>query len=52
MRILAFDIGGTDIKCGILENGAMTSGSFAVRGGEGDPSLPERIGKFVEMHKY
>lgn len=51
MKIVAFDIGGTDIKFGILENGAMTSGSFAVRGGEGDPSLPERIGKFVEMHK-
>ena len=51
MKIIVFDIGGTDIKYGIYENGQLLNGSFPVRGGETDPSLPERIAGFVREHK-
>ena len=50
MKIIAFDIGGTDVKYGVCENGVLTNGSFPVRGGEGDAPLPERIKEFVESN--
>ena len=50
MKIIVFDIGGTDIKYGISENGELTNGSFPVRGAEGEASLPERIAAFVAQN--
>lgn len=50
MKIIVFDIGGTDIKYGISENGELLSGSFPVRGAEGEPPLPDRIGEFVRQN--
>ena len=47
MKIIAFDIGGTDVKYGICENGNLTNGSFPVRGNDEDATLPERIKDFV-----
>ena len=50
MKIIAFDIGGTDVKYGVCENGVLTNGSFPVRGGDGDAPLPQRIKGFVESN--
>jgi len=50
MKIIAFDIGGTDVKYGICENGELTNGSFPVRGSETDAPLPDRIKLFVSTH--
>ncbi len=48
MKIIVFDIGGTDVKYGISENGKLINGSFPVSGSEDDAPLPERIGRFVK----
>lgn len=51
MKIVAFDIGGTDVKYGISENGVLTNGSFPVRSLDIDTPLPERIGNFIRDNK-
>lgn len=48
MRTIAFDIGGTDVKYGIIDNGEMNTGSFPVATANGEKALPYRICDFIK----